>query len=398
MNMETINQVFARYKKEYFEAKALKKRKAQSRILSTVLEVTAITRKAAIRKFKRIQNKDTETAESRGRKTYYTADVTAALKDIWIAGNEVCGELLFGVTEEYVAILQRDDMWNHSQEATQKLLKMSLGTMKARVSAFLKARRKGRGFSSTSPSNLKHIIPVFSGPWDKELPGSGQIDTVAHCGPSLTGSFAYTLNYTDIATLWDVARAQWNKGQIATVENIDAIKNRLPFVMYKLHPDTGSEFINWHCKNHCDNNHIALTRSRPNHKNDNANVEERNGHMVRKHVGYLRLDCIQDVDALNNLYEALCPYLNHFVASKRCVEKIQVGSKYVKKYEKTAKTPYRRVMENENITQEIKDKLRQEHERLNPLIMKKEVERLKDVLYATQKKYGIQNLEKLPER
>ena len=92
MNMETINQVFARYKREYFEAKASKKRTAQTRIIDIVLNVTSMARNSAIRKFNRIQDKDAEIAETRGRKTYYTPDVTAALKDVWIAGDEVCGE------------------------------------------------------------------------------------------------------------------------------------------------------------------------------------------------------------------------------------------------------------------------------------------------------------------
>jgi hypothetical protein len=398
MNMETKNQVFERYKKEYFEAKSKKKRSLQSRVLDIVCQVTRITRKAGIRKFGRIQDKDNFVIEARGRKTYYTADAIAALKDIWTTGNEACGELLFAVAKEYVAILQRDNMWDHSKSATEKLLKMSLGTMKAKVGAFLKARRKGRGFSLTSPSHLKHIIPIFSGPWKDELPGSGQIDTVAHCGATLLGNYAYTLNYLDISTLWDIARAQWNKGQIATVENIEHIGKTLPFLLCKIHPDTGSEFINWHCKNYCDTNKITMTRSRPNHKNDNAGVEERNGHIVRKYVGYIRLDCKESVDALNNLYDILCPYLNHFVASRRCIEKIRVGAKYIKRFEKTAKTPYQRVLENEHIAQEIKNKLQKEHERLNPLTMKKEIDRLRDVLYETQKKYGSQNIEKSPEK
>ena len=397
MNMETKNQVFGRYKKEYFELKSKRKRSSQTRILDIVCQVTQITRKAAIRKFGRIQNKDDFAIETRGRKTYYTADAIAALKDIWVAGNEACGELLFPITKEYIAILRRDGMWHHCESATQKLLEMSLGTMKIRVGSFLKARRKGRGFSLTSPSNLKHIIPVFSGPWDKETPGSGQIDTVAHCGSTLLGNYAYTLNYLDIATLWDIARAQWNKGQIATVDNIAIIGQTLPFLLCKIHPDTGSEFINWHCKNYCDTNKITMTRSRPNHKNDNAGVEERNGHIVRKYVGYIQLDCKEAVDALNNLYAVLCPYLNHFVASRRCTDKIRVGAKYVKKFEKIAKTPYQRVMESEHIGQGIKDKLQKEHAQLNPMIMKIEIDRLRDVLYETQKKFGGQNTEKSPE-
>lgn len=386
--METKNQIFDRYKKEYFKAKAKKSKKRQTEILTTVIGVVRMARKSAIRKFNRLQRQDPHKEEKRGRKVYYTPNAITALRDIWEAGNELCGELLYPLRQEYIEILKRDNMWKHDEVATALLLKMSLGTMKSRVGDFFKARRKGRGFSLTSPSNLKHIIPVFRGPWNNELPGSGQIDTVAHCGSTLLGSFIYTLNYIDIATLWDIAYGQWNKGQEATVNSLDEIRKRLPFPLHKIHPDTGSEFINWHCKSYCDTNTITMSRSRPNRKNDNAYVEERNGHIVRKYVGYIRLDCKEAVEALNNLYAVLCPYLNHFIASRKCIEKVKIGSKYKKVYEKTPKTPYQRVLENEHIDIEIKEKLRGEHAKLNPLVMKKEIDRLRKVLYDTQRKHG----------
>ena len=117
-------------------------------------------------------------------------------------------------------------------------------------------------------------------------------------------------------------------------------------------------------------------------------VEERNGHVVRKYIGYIRLDCKEDVDDLNDVYKILCPYLNHFVASKRIIEKFEINGKWKKRYEKIAMTPYQRVLINENISEIIKEKLRQEHKRLNPWIMKKEFDRLKKVLYDRHKKYG----------
>ena len=92
-----------------------------------------------------------------------------------------------------------------------------------------------------------------------------------------------------------------------------------------------------------------MTRGRPNHSNDNMHVEERNGHIVRKWIGYQRLDCVEAIDALNAVYAVLCPYLNHFVASRRVIEKYEVDGKWKKRYEKVAKTPYQRVLENEHI-------------------------------------------------
>lgn len=386
MTMATKNEIFRRFLREYL--KADKRRKGG--ILDNVCDTTKLNRKSAVRRFRVLQSRNPRKEETRGRPAYYTPDATAALKAVWEAGNELCGELLFPMVREYQETLARDGLWQNSEEATGKLLAMSLGTMKSRIGGFLKARGKGRGFSLTSPSNLKRIIPIFTGPWREESPGSGQIDTVAHCGSSLLGDFAYTLNYVDIPTLWDVARAQWNKGQRATVENLEGIKEALPFPLRKIHPDTGSEFINWLCKGYCDTNKIEMTRSRPNHKDDNAYVEERNGHVVRKYAGYARYDCPEAVQALNDLYAVLCPYLNHFIPSRKCLEKKKVGSKYVKRYEPVAKTPYQRVLENGHISDETKEKLRQEHARLNPLVMKKEVARLSAVLYDVQKKHGSQ--------
>ena len=387
--METKKEVFARYKKEYYKAKRVKGgRKTLTKIIDTVQSVTGMGRKSIIRAFHRLQVKDPRLGEQRGRALYYTPDVTYALKDIWEAGGKVCGELLYPMVKKYVFILQRDNMWKHSDEVTGKLLSMGMNTMKNRVGCFLKARRKGRGVSSTSPSQLKHIIPIFHGDWSKKLPGTGQIDTVVHCGHTLVGDMVFTLNYTDVSTLWDISQAQWNKGQIATQESLLYTKSILPWKMIEVHPDTGSEFINWHMKGWCDIQKINMTRSRPNHKNDNMYVEERNGHIVRRYIGYERLDCKEAVDALNDIYAVLCPYLNHFVASRRLVEKFEVEGKWKKKYEKIAKTPYQRVLENEHMSTEVKEKLKEEHEKLNPLVMKKEIDRLKEVLYNIQKKHG----------
>ena len=390
MNMETKEEIFKRYKKEYFKAKTLKKggRKVLTNILDTVCEVTGMWRKSVIRKFNHLQRKDPYSEEKRGRPTYYTPDVTAALKVVWEAGAEVCGELLHPMVREYIQIFQRDGTWKQSDEATGKLLAMSEGTMKTQVGRFMKIRKKGKGISSTSPSLLKNIIPIFHGDWSKKPPGFGQIDTVVHCGHTLIGDMVFSLNYIDISTLWDSMRAQWNKGQVATQESLAYVKDYLPWPLLYVHPDTGSEFINWFTKGYCDANNIEMTRSRPNHKNDNMHVEERNGHVIRKWIGYMRFDCKEAVDALNNVYEVLSPYLNHFVASRRVIEKIEAHGKWKKRYEKVAKTPYTRVMEHPDISSEVKEKLRLEHAQLNPAIMKKEIERLKAILYDVQRKYG----------
>lgn len=389
MNMETKKQIFKRYKDDYFKLKGVAGgRNRLGEILDKVCDVTKMIRKSVIRKFNNLQVVDPCKEERRGRSLYYTPDVTCALKEVWEAGGEVCGELLQPVIKEYVTIFKRDNMWKHGDEVTGKILAMSEGTAKERISHFMKIKRKGRGFSTTSASQIRHIIPIFHGDWKEKPVGTGQLDTVAHCGHTVAGDYAFTLNYVDIPVLWDILCAQWNKGQLATQESLAFLENALPWSMLEVHPDTGSEFINWHMKGWCDTNNIAMTRSRPNHKNDNMHVEERNGHIVRKWIGYMRFDCAEAVDALNNVYAILNPYLNHFIPSRRVIEKFEVNGKWKKKYEKVAKTPYQRVMEHPDISPTIKKKLKLEHEKLNPAIMKKEIDRLKAILYDVQRKHG----------
>lgn len=382
--MTTKNEIFGEHKARYFAGNKYEK----GAILDHACAVTGMARKAAIRKFRKLQMKDPARAEGRGRSVHYTPDVTAALKELWQAGNRVCGELLHPQIPEYVQILRRDSMWHHDDAVTAKLLRMSERTVKRRIGKFIRIRRGNRGLSGTKSSNLKQLIPVFTGPWEGKPPGYGQIDTVVHCGSSLVGDLVHTVNYTDAAVLCTIPRAQWNKNQEATQLSMAEIKKQLPFPWLGTHPDSGSEYLNRFVVDWCSTEGIELSRSRPSHKNDNMYVEERNGHVIRRHVGYIRLDCEEAVDVLNEFYDVMTPYLIHFVTVRRTQEKAKVGSKYVRRYEKVAKTPYRRIMEHPAVGEEAKAKLREEHGKLNPLVLQREMEKRLRAVYNIQKRYG----------
>lgn len=381
--MATKKDIFEEYLGQYLKADKQQKGK----ILDHACFVAKLTRKAAIRKFKLLKVRGPGALRKRGRRTIYGPDVTAALRTVWEAGNGVCGELLHPVMNEYIDILQRDGMWHHLPEPTVQLRAMSLGTMKNRVGKFMKARRRRNGISATSPSHLKHIIPVFNGPWHGKPPGWTQIDTVMH-SDTAAGDAVFTVNCTDAAVCLTIPHAQYNKGQQATRESMQAIQNKLPFPWLGAHPDSGAEFINWHVKDWCDAEAIELSRSRPNRKNDNMYVEERNGHVIRKFVGYIKLDCPEAADALNEMYDILTPYLIHFVAVRRMTGKLKIKSKYMRQYEKQAKTPYTRILEHPAITEEVKTKLRTQHAALNPLVLKREIDRRIQKVYDVQKRYG----------
>ena len=156
-----------------------------------------------------------------------------------------------------------------------------------------------------------------------------------------------------------------------------------------MHPDSGGEFINRHCLAYAEDTALRVTRSRPYHKNDNCFVEERNGHVVRAYVGFERLDAHECVKELNTLYDVLTPYLNHFVASRRIVSKERVGARWKVTREKMAKTPYQRVLERDDVSDEMKNGLRTAHAQLNPRIMKFTIDRLAKRVHDTQRRHGI---------
>ena len=390
MNMTTKNNIYKELLREWLKAKKDKRKRGE--IVRNICFITGVHPKSIPRSFRRIQMSGTCQEEKRGRREYYTPNVIAALKDVWDIASEPCAENLHGIVAEYALILTRDKLWKHDSEATEKLLAMSLGTMKKRVSKFIRKRFIAHGKSTTSVGAIHSLIPVRSGDWNTAPIGTEQIDTVAHCGRTLAGDFIYTVNATDVPTLWGSRRAQWNKGQVATVTSMEYIENDIPFKVAEWHPDSGSEFINWHCHGWCEQRGVKLTRSRPNRKNDNCFVEERNGHIVRRWIGYTRLDAKEVVNALNALYDALTPYLNHFVASRRIIAKERVGARWKIKREKTSRTPYERVLERSDANNEIKTKLRQIHEQLNPLIMKGEIDRRLQVVLTLQRHHGAPNL------
>jgi len=383
MTMETKDDVFKEHLQEWLEAKG--NRKKRKEINANMVFATKCHPKSVARTFRRIQLAEAK-PERRGRSPYYGKDIVAALREVWDVGDRCCGEVLHPMIAEYVATLRKDDRWKHDDEVTGKLFAMSESTVKRNVSNFRKENGvRKHGLSGTSPSALRNIIPIRKGPWKDTKPGDGQLDTVAHCGESLAGSFIWSLNYTDICTYWTVIRAQWNKGQEATKENVIAIRERIPFPLTALHPDSGGEFINWVLKDWCDQEKIFLSRSEPYKKNDNMCVEERNGHVIRRYLEWERLDAIEALPFVNELCDKVNLYSNHWKAVKRMISKERIGAKYKRTYEKRAMTPYQRVLAREDVSDEIKDKLKKEHETLSPLNLLREIATLKKKIYEITK-------------
>jgi hypothetical protein len=375
MTMKAIAEVFSRYKQEYWKGDKTKK----TEVLNTVCETTGLHRKSAVRTFARIFAKKKFAVDGRGRPVKYGANVTAALRSVWEAGARCCAELLKSEVNTYIRACEETDAWPHDDVATGLLRVMSLGEMKRRVRGLVKKHGlKGRG--STTPSHIRKKVKVYAGPWRNRPPGHRQLDTVVHCGDTLKGDMVYTVNGVDPAILWSNRRAQWNKGEVATLASVEYIEHQMPSDAKSRHFDSGSEFLNYYFLEKSERDRIAQTRCRSGKKNDNAFIEERNGHIVRKWIGYDRFDTPAHVAALNAVYEKLDLYLNHFQAVRRCVKRERIGSKYVRIYD-TPQTPYARAMAHKDISKERKAQLKNIHDTLNPVTLLTEIARLKLVLF-----------------
>src|SRR3989339_415062 len=132
-----------------------------------------------------------------------------------------------------------------------------------------------------------------------------------------------------------------------TTRHGSLLKTSIPIRITDWDSAGGSEFINWHMVRYCEKKKLFFTRSRPNRKNDNAYVEQKNNTHIRQLLGYGRFDTIEQVNAINDLYRnELRLFNNFFKPVMKIISKEKINnSVYRKKYD-IAKTPYQRLIES----------------------------------------------------
>jgi len=370
-----------RSKKEYIEAVFLRYKKAPYKDKTIILDEFCATcgyhRKHAIRLLRRFKRFTKPKSKKRGRAPIYHPQlILKPLKQIWVAANLPCSKRLKAILPLWLPGY-RESFGNLSSEASQALLAISAAT----IDRFLNPVRiqyKNRGRATTKPGTLlrKHI-PIKTNQWDESRPGFLEADTVAHCGPSLSGMFAYTLDCVDIATGWSEQRAVWGKGETSVLEQIKHIEKSLPFPLLGFDSDNGSEFLNHHLLKHFAQRKrpVQFTRSRAYHKDDNAHVEQKNWTHVRQWLGYQRLGDPKVVPLLNDLYhQEWRRFHNFFCPSVKLLSKERIGSKTIKHHDRP-KTPYQRILESPHILPHVKHDLSKQLENLNPFVLRNAMEK-----------------------
>lgn len=367
---------------EYAEAVRERYRRARKKgkgvLLGEFVKVTGYSRKSAIRLLRR--NK-APGAERRGRPKRYSAKATAMLVVLWEAANRICSQRLHPFIPELLRVLEQHGEMRVEPEIAAQLQQMSPATIDRRLRPY-RQRGKRRSLSTTKPGSLlKGSIPLRTfGEVERKQPGTMQVDLLAHCGESTEGFYLFTLSAVDEATGWGEWVVVWGKGQERVGAAIHRVHKRLPFPLQGLHTDNGGEFINQPLYTYCQGEKIRFTRCRPYKKNDNALVEEKNGSVVRRLVGYERYSSKQAYEKLNEVYDLLRLYCNFFQPVLKLIAKSRQGSKVHKEYD-TAQTPYRRVLAAGALAQEEQDRLARIHQHLNPIKLRSQIEKALEELW-----------------
>lgn len=354
--LNIIKSIQPRYKK------ASKKEKRM--ILNEIVGVTGYNRKHAIVILgKKLGRKK---SVKRYRISKYQP-VRWQLRKLWIISNFASGKRLVPALPIYLdALLRHKEL---KVKAWEKKLLLSISA--ATCDRLLKVDRRRiniKGRSRTKPGTLlKHQIPIkMWTDWDDAKPGFLEIDSVHHCGGDLNGDYIYTLDTQDVATGWNECCAHLGKGEIRTIQALETIRKRLPFPLLGIDFDCGGEFVNYHLIRYSQRNQITYTRAREGMKNDQNYIEQQNYSVVRRFVGYTRLDTQEQLAILNELYEKLSSYQNFFQPVMRLKEKIRDGAHVTRKYAKP-KTAYQRVLESPDISDGVKQNLKGRFLTLNPL-------------------------------
>jgi len=377
---EYVETIFLRYKNA--------SRKEKTAILDEFCIVCGYHRKYAIRLLRRFKRFTKPKSKKRGRHpVYHKKEILKPLKKIWLTANLPCSKRLKAILPLWLpGYAQKFD--NLSSEVTNALLTVSPAT----IDRILKPSRvhyKKRGRATTKPGTLlRKQIPIKTDQWDETRPGFLEADTVAHCGESLAGMFAYTIDCVDIATGWTEQRAVWGKGQTGVLEQIHHIEQSLPFPLLGFDCDNGSEFLNYHLMRHFTQRRqpVQFTRSRPYHKDDNAHIEQKNWTHIRQWLGYQRFDSPDVIPLLNTLYtKEWRLFHNFFCPSMKLFSKERVGSKTIKRHD-PPKTPYQRIIESPHMPDDMKERLTTQLQSLNPFSLRQAMElKLKKIFNSCYK-------------
>jgi hypothetical protein len=185
-------------------------------------------------------------------------------------------------------------------------------------------------------------------------PGHIRVDTV-HQGDKNGQKGVYHINLVDEVTQWQIITAVEGISEAFLIEPLEEAINEFPFEIHNFHSDNGSEFINHQVAALLNKLLIKQTKSRSRHSNDNGLVESKNGHVIRKHMGFSHIPK-KFASRINLFYKQyFIPYINFARPSSFSREKSLGNGKIKKTYlYEDYKTPLQKLLSLPKINNYLK--------------------------------------------
>jgi hypothetical protein len=276
----------------------------RGRLLDEYCRITGHHRKAAIR---RLRAAPRGGGRGSGRPRQYSgAALTPVLERAWVASDQLSGKLLRAVLPALLTALATRHGVRIAPAVQAALERASAATLDRLLTPVRRRRARQPRRVAPAVAVLRAQVPLRTwSEWTHAAPGALQGDLVLHCGETTEGRYCATLVAVDVATSWTELQALWGLHQQRVTGGIQHLAGRLPFPLRAWHRDNGSEFINACVLGWCQRHGVRFTRGRPYRKNDQAWVEQRNGLLVRRLVGYDRYSTRPACTVLQRLYDRL---------------------------------------------------------------------------------------------
>ena len=200
--------------------------------------------------------------------------VREALTVVWEASDRICGKRLKAALPSMVESLERYGHLDLDPSVRRRLFSASAAT----IDGLLRSIREQAGSRRKRKQKRKMAgrIPVrtFSD-WKEPEPSYLEIDLVAHCGGTVTGSYISSLVVTDVCSGWTEAIPLLAREQTLVVEGLEAVSRIFRVPIRGINSDNGCVFINETLLGYCEDRGIEFTRSRAYRKNDQEWIEQK---------------------------------------------------------------------------------------------------------------------------
>ncbi len=391
MTLDERRKYLLRMRLRYVQAS----RPERSRLLDEMEIVTELHRKSLLRL---MAEEPVRKPRQQQRGRTYDYEVDDVIRVVAESLDYICAERLTPGLVPTARLLVAHGELAVSEALFAKLSQISIATV-GRI--LRRLRQDERRLPRRGPERAAQVlreIPALRIPWDVQEPGHFEVDLVHHCGPSTNGEYLHTLQMTDVATGWSERVAVLGRSALVMEAAFRRILARLPFPILELHPDNGSEFLNYHLLNFFKDTvkGVRISRSRPWQKNDNRFVEQKNASLVRAYLGFERLDSVAQVLAANQLYDHMWLYYNFFQPVLHITEKTLVvndGQRpHLKRRYDTAATPFDRLCATPVLAAPDQRALACLRQQTNPRRLHRQVHTLLDYVLALPAADGPQDV------